>query len=397
MEVAGQKRGVLPTLAWRRIGVQSIFRREQLTLLRGALPGDERVHRAQVELQPGQAVEIFHARARDHLEQQAELGDVDGVRVDVAAPDALEGSFTGGPFAQAVAIAPVVGQAVERAGEKVAAAAGRIDHPEGLPLRAQGLRIELGQRRRERVIQDVRLDEVRRLQEREALADVLVEILVEVTQEPAVEAVAVPHVLLAVAVRVMPQIPQGAAAVFVRQRHLISPRRKQRRKVDRQIAKHEREVAASAERRRDLTERREAPVVADASRAEDVEVFEHPDEHHAQEKQHRALAHRRRDKVVEPTADLRLGVQARQPRAQHRIAAGHRDLRRHQRLLELLQVGEQRLVRRRFHRVSASRYTAAMSGVYGRLYFSLSRTRSSWMPPGTASTTRPCAPPRARS
>ncbi|MSP74268.1 MAG: hypothetical protein EXR76_19220 [Myxococcales bacterium] len=46
---------------------------------------------------------------------------------------------------------------------------------------------------------------------------------------------------------------------------------------------------------------------------------------------------------------------------------------------------------------AASRYTAAMSGVCANVNRSFSRTRPSWMPPGIASTIRPCRPPRARS
>ena len=61
---------------------------------------------------------------------------------------------------------------MEGTDEEVAAPTGRVDDSEALALSAQLCWIELSERRRERVIEDVLLDEPRSLQQCEALANV---------------------------------------------------------------------------------------------------------------------------------------------------------------------------------------------------------------------------------
>ena len=113
-------------------------------------------------------------------DQQPEARDRDGERVQVHAGDGVQRPLRDvARVARRLVSDPFIDQPLEAAQQEVAGAAGRVDHPHFAEA-------ELADGRRQRAVEDELLDELRRLQQRVALARGFRQVLVEVAEEAGV-------------------------------------------------------------------------------------------------------------------------------------------------------------------------------------------------------------------
>ena len=174
VEVLGQE-GVSEFLA-----AGELLRPAAKVQLAEAAPVQQAVAGDDVDLEGGGVPEPFDTTRPQRRHQQAEAGDRRCERVDVHTADSVQSALDQHPFGRArLAAEPFAQQPREGAEQEVAGAAGGIDE-------AEAGEAELVKRRGQGAVQDELLDELRGLQQGEALLRLVGEVLVQVAEEAGV-------------------------------------------------------------------------------------------------------------------------------------------------------------------------------------------------------------------
>ncbi len=182
---------VLPTedgIEFRRVLRRVVVAQDSAKTLRRAAqlmprevpPMQQAVTGGEVHAEGRRRGEARHAASAQRRHQQPEASDLDREGVEVHACHAAQRPLGLLCRRQARRMAlPLPQQPREAAQQEVAAAAGRVDHP-------QLLVAEFLDGRLQRAVEDPRLHEVRRLQQRVAFARILREVLVKIAEEAGV-------------------------------------------------------------------------------------------------------------------------------------------------------------------------------------------------------------------
>ena len=145
-----------------------------------AAPVQQAVAGDDMDLESGGIPEPFDTARAECGDEQAEAGDRRRERVDVHAADSVQGALDQHSFGRVrLAAEPFAQQPREGAEQEVAGAAGGVDE-------AEAGEAELVERRGQGAVQDELLDELRGLQQGEALLRVVGEVLVQVAEEAGV-------------------------------------------------------------------------------------------------------------------------------------------------------------------------------------------------------------------
>ena len=140
-------------------------------------PVQERVADGDVQAESGRRGETLDARGVERGEKQPEARDVGGERIDVHAEDLVERALRRDARRLPRGVSPPKREEPgERSEQEVARAAGGVDQPHLLVA-------ERLDRRGQRAVEDERLDEPRRLEQRVAFPRVLGDLLIEVAEQ----------------------------------------------------------------------------------------------------------------------------------------------------------------------------------------------------------------------